>query len=195
MADENLGRRERKKAATRKAISNAATELFLERGFDQVSIREVAEKADVSPTTVFAHFPQKEALVWDEDDEQRELLIAAVRNRPAGTSIPQALRDYFLGEIAPAGDGFEEVKVREFLAFIDATHALKEYGDRMWLRHEDALAAAISDELGAPEPSREVRAFARFVLQTQLLALTDPDPASMIDAAFGILRTGWSEKG
>ena len=195
MADENLGRRERKKAATRKAISNAATELFLERGFDQVSIREVAEKADVSPTTVFAHFPQKEALVWDEDDEQRELLIAAVRDRPAGTSIPQALRDYFLGEIAPAGDGFEEVKVREFLAFIDATPALKEYGDRMWLRHEDALAAAISDELGAPEPSREVRAFARFVLQTQLLALTDPDPAAMIDAAFGILRTGWSEKG
>ena len=52
------GRRERKKAATRKAISNAATLLFLERGFDNVSIREVAEKADVSPTTVFAHFPQ-----------------------------------------------------------------------------------------------------------------------------------------
>lgn len=195
MADENLGRRERKKAATRKAISNAATELFLERGFDQVSIREVAEKADVSPTTVFAHFPQKEALVWDEDDEQRELLIAAVRDRPTGTSIPQALRDYFLGEIAPAGDGFEEVKVREFLAFIDATPALKEYGDRMWLRHEDALAAAISDELGAPEPSREVRAFARFVLQTQLLALTDPEPAAMIDAAFGILATGWSQTG
>jgi len=195
MPDETVGRRERKKAATRKAISNAATELFLERGFDAVSIREVAEKADVSPTTVFAHFPQKEALVWDEDDEQRDLLIAAVRDRPAGTSIPRALRDYFAGEVAPAGEGFEEQRVREFLAFIDATPALKEYGDRMWLRHQEALAQAIADELGTAEPSREVQAFSRFVLQTQLLALTDPDPAAMIDAAFGILESGWSAEG
>ena len=195
MADETLGRRERKKAATRKAISNAATELFLERGFDQVSIREVADKADVSPTTVFAHFPQKEALVWDEDDEQRELLIAAVRDRTPGTSIPQALRDYFSAEIVSPGDGFEEQKVREFLAFVDATPALKEYGERMWLRHEHALADAIAAELGAAEPSRAVRAFARYVLQTQVLALTDPEPAAMIAAAFGILESGWSEEG
>src|SRR3954464_12841143 len=110
----SMGRRERKKAATRKAISDAATELFLERGFDAVSIREVAEKADVSPTTVFAHFPQKEALVWDEDDEQRELLIAAVRDRPSGTSILVALRRYFSSEIAPAGSEFEEQSVRRF---------------------------------------------------------------------------------
>ena len=49
---EPLGRRERKKAATRKAISDVATMMFLERGFDNVSIREVADAADVSPTTV-----------------------------------------------------------------------------------------------------------------------------------------------
>lgn len=193
MADDTLGRRERKKAATRKAISNAATELFLERGFDQVSIREVAEKADVSPTTVFAHFPQKEALVWDEDDEQRELLIAAVRDRGAGTTILQALRGYFLGGIAPTGDDHDPVLVQQFLDFIDSTPALKEYGDRMWLRHADALALVIAEELGTSEPSRRVRAFARFVLQTQALALTDAEPVAMIDAAFGILDAGWSE--
>jgi len=193
MADETGGRRERKKAATRKAISNAATELFLERGFDAVSIREVAEKADVSPTTVFAHFPQKEALVWDEDDEQRDQLIASVRDRPAGTSILAALRDYFASEVAPAGSEFEEQSVRRFLDFIDATPALREYGDKMWLRHGEALAQVIADELGTPEPSRAVQAFARFVLQTQLLALTDPDPGAMIDAAFDILQSGWRE--
>ena len=193
MADDTGGRRERKKAATRKAISNAATELFLERGFDAVSIREVAEKADVSPTTVFAHFPQKEALVWDEDDEQRDQLIASVRDRPAGTSILAALRDYFASEVAPAGSEFEEQSVRRFLDFIDATPALREYGDKMWLRHGEALAQVIADELGTPEPSRAVQAFARFVLQTQLLALTDPDPGAMIDAAFDILQSGWRE--
>jgi len=193
MADDTGGRRERKKAATRKAISNAATELFLERGFDAVSIREVAEKADVSPTTVFAHFPQKEALVWDEDDEQRDQLIASVRDRPAGTSILAALRGYFASEVAPAGSEFEEQSVRRFLDFIDATPALREYGDKMWLRHGEALAQVIADELGTPEPSRAVQAFARFVLQTQLLALTDPDPGAMIDAAFDILQSGWRE--
>lgn len=193
MAEETPGRRERKKAATRKAISNAATELFLERGFDAVSIREVAEKADVSPTTVFAHFPQKEALVWDEDEEQRELLVAAVRDRPAGTSILAALRGYFSSEIAPAGSEFEEQSVRRFLDVIDATPALREYGDRMWLRHQEALARAIADELGTDEPSRAVQALARFVLQAQLLALTDHDPGAMIDAAFGILESGWHE--
>ena len=78
-----VGRRERKKAATRASILEAATELFLARGFDEVSVREIADKADVSPTTVFAHFPQKEALLFYEEEEQRQRLVAAVRGRPA----------------------------------------------------------------------------------------------------------------
>src|ERR1041384_4232192 len=94
------GRRERKKAATRKNISDVATMMFLERGFDNVSIREVADAADVSPTTVFAHFPQKEALVFDEDDEQRDRLLAAVRDRPAGSTISGALHAFYAAEIA-----------------------------------------------------------------------------------------------
>lgn len=185
------GLRARKKAATRKAISNAATTLFMERGFDAVSIKEVAERADVSATTIFAYFPQKEALVWDEDDEQRELLVAAVRDRPPGMTIPAALRRYFLSEISPTGEEHDEESVRRFLDFIDATPALKEYGDRMWLRHGDALAEAIASELGQDAPSRDIRAFSRFVLQTQLLALDDEDPAAMIDAAFRIFDVGW----
>src|SRR6187397_1267018 len=92
---EPIGRRERKKAATRKNISDVATTLFLERGFDNVSIREVADAADVSPTTVFAHFSQKEALVFDEDDEQRDRLVAAVRGRRVGTTINRALYDFY----------------------------------------------------------------------------------------------------
>src|SRR6478752_5082078 len=90
-----LGRRERKKAATRKNISDVATMMFLERGFDDVSIREIADAADVSPTTVFAHFPQKEALVFDEDDEQRDRLVGAVRERPSGSTINRAIHDFY----------------------------------------------------------------------------------------------------
>ena len=89
---EPMGRRERKKAATRTAIVNAATALFLERRFDDVTVREIADAADVSPTTVFAHFPHKEALVFHQEQQQHEQLATAVRDRAPGTSISAALR-------------------------------------------------------------------------------------------------------
>lgn len=184
------GRRERKKAATRKAISDAATLLFLERGFDNVSIREIADKADVSPTTVFAHFPQKEALVFDEDDEQREQLMAVVRDRPAGTSISAALLGYYGAELLPPFDHDGALR-REFMAFIDRTPALGDYAARMWLRHEDALAAVIAAEFGLAEPSDEIRAYARFVLQIQLLVTTSPTPIATLEAGFRVLDQGW----
>lgn len=189
---EPLGRRERKKAATRKAISDAATALFLDRGFDAVSIREIAEQADVSPTTVFAHFPQKEALVFDEDEEQRASLVAAVRERDPGVSISDALRGYFARElVAPADEHGDEV-LRRFLSFINDTPALREYAQRMWTRHEDALADAVAADLGLAEPTAEVRVYARFVLQIQLLMMGGADPLPMLDAGFRILEAGWA---
>lgn len=184
------GRRERKKAATRKAISDAATLLFLERGFDNVSIREVADKADVSPTTVFAHFSQKEALVFDEDDEQREQLIAVVRDRPPGTSISAALLGYYRAELLPPYDHDGALR-RRFMAFIDETPALSDYAARMWLRHQDALAAVIAAEFGLAEPSDEIRAYARFVLQIQLLVTTSATPITTLEAGFRVLDQGW----
>lgn len=190
---EPLGRRERKKAATRKTISDVATAMFLERGFDAVSIREIADAADVSPTTVFAHFPQKEALVFDEDDEQRDRLVAAVRERRPGTSINRAIHDYYAAEVeinlAEHGD---EV-ARTFMRFLNETPALRDYAARMWLRHEDALAEAIADDLGLPQPSAEVRVYARFVLQMQLLVTGSADQRATLEAGFAVLEHGWAQ--
>ncbi|TDC28904.1 TetR/AcrR family transcriptional regulator [Kribbella albertanoniae] len=61
-----LGRRERKKQQTKAAISAVATQLFLERGFEAVTVAEVAQAADVAVQTVFNHFPAKEDLFFDE---------------------------------------------------------------------------------------------------------------------------------
>ena len=88
------GRRERKKAATRQALSDAAMRLFLARGFDDVTVREIADVADVSTTTLMKHFPTKEALVFDRDDEIERALISAVADRPPRTSVLGALRSY-----------------------------------------------------------------------------------------------------
>ena len=189
---EPMGRRERKKAATRKAISDVATMMFLERGFDNVSIREVADAADVSPTTVFAHFPQKEALVFDEDDEQRDRLVSAVRDRPAGSTINRAIHDFYSTEIRANVDEHGDDVTRIFMTFLNETPALREYAARMWLRHEDALSHAIAEELGLPEPAAEIRVYSRFILQMQLLVNDTDDQLGTLDAGFAILDGGWS---
>lgn len=191
MTAEPMGRRERKKAATRKTISDVATRMFLERGFDNVSIKEVADAADVSPTTVFAHFPQKEALVFDEDDEQRDRLVGAVLGRPESMSINTALHDFYAREIALNADEHGAEVGRRFMELVNGTPALRDHAARMWLRHEDALAQAIAGELGHGAPTLEIRAYARFVLQMQLLINDDADQSAMLDAGFRLLQNGW----
>ncbi|WP_280456240.1 helix-turn-helix domain-containing protein, partial [Nocardia brasiliensis] len=65
------GRRERKKAANRQALADAALRLFLERGYDAVGVREIADAADVSVATLYKHFPGgKEAQVFDQDADR-----------------------------------------------------------------------------------------------------------------------------
>ena len=187
-----IGRRERKKAATRKTISDVATRMFLERGFDNVSIREIADAADVSPTTVFAHFPQKEALVFDEDDEQRDRLVAAVRERPAGVTVNRALYDFYAAEVTQNAAEHGDEVARTFMAFLTATPALREYAARMWVRHEDALADAIADELGLTAPTPEIRVYVRFVLQMQTLVSESDGQQATLEAGFAILDSGWS---
>jgi len=85
-------RRTRKRLATRQAISDAATRLFMEQGFDHVTVDQIAEAADVGRMTVFNHFPRKEDMFFDRDEEVRELLRDAVLEREAGVAPIDALR-------------------------------------------------------------------------------------------------------
>lgn len=183
-----VGRRERKKAATRAAILEAATALFLERGFDAVTVREIADQADVSPKTVFTHFPQKEALVFSDEDDRHDRLVAAVSDRASGSTISDALKAHYLTELA----ALNSEPQRSILALMEETPALVDYAEKMWFRHEDALVAAISEEFGLTEPSDEIRFYVRFALQIQLGAAREPSPESAIDAGFRLLDEGWT---
>lgn len=183
-----VGRRERKKAATRQAIADAALELFLEHGFEQVSVRDVAEKADVSTTTLFAHFPGKEALVFDREAEVEAELIAAVRDRPAGQDVVEALRAHALRSwVRVASDPRRD----RFTALVDGTPALREYWERMWMRHAGALGAAIAAELGREADDLACSALARFVLEVPALAMAGHDPRACVDTVFDLLTHGW----
>ncbi|MGA5300672.1 TetR/AcrR family transcriptional regulator [Nucisporomicrobium flavum] len=192
MSQPSVGRRERKKAATRQAIADAALRLFFERGYDRVSIRDIADAADVSTTTLFKHFSGKEALVFDQDASAEAGLIAAVRERPAGRSVPDALRHHFIDHYLPIA---AHPQAEQFTRLIDTTPELRAYADRMWTRHTDSLSAAIAAELGAAPDDLGCTALARFVLDIPALTRGRPDLRAAVDAMFDMLIHGWRPPG
>ncbi|CAM5293678.1 TetR/AcrR family transcriptional regulator [Kitasatospora aureofaciens] len=189
---EATGRRERKKAQTRQALADAALELFLERGYDQVGVKDVADAADVSVTTLFKHFPGKEALVFDQDDDLEAALVAAVRERPPGRSVPEALREHLLLGQTRFAVHSADPRFAAFLRMVQDTPALRDYAHRMWTRHEAALAAAIAEAAGAPRDDVRCAALARFALEARSLIQRHPDPARAADEVFALLEHGWT---
>ncbi|MGW5738382.1 MULTISPECIES: TetR/AcrR family transcriptional regulator [Streptomyces] len=185
-----MGRRERKKAATRQAIADAALRLFSERGYDAVGIREIADAADVSTTTLFKHFPVKEALVFDEDAAQEASLLAAVRERPRGRSIPAALCEHALRHRLAGAEGDD--RFRDFSELVDRTPALRDYLQNMWLRHASALARAIAEESGLPTDDPGCAALAHFALEAPRAARGHEDPRQAVKRAFELLENGWN---
>src|ERR1700678_910530 len=99
MTTDKPGLRERKKANTRLAISNVATKLFIERGFDDVTVAEVASAADVSVATIFNYFETKEELFFDREGEIIEAQCRVLVERKAGETITSVLHREFLAAI------------------------------------------------------------------------------------------------
>ncbi len=87
-----MGLRETKKLRTREEIASQAMRLFVTKGFDHVTVAEVAAAAGVSEKTVFNYFPTKEDLFFDEVPARQQALIDAVRNRKPGEGVLDALR-------------------------------------------------------------------------------------------------------
>ncbi|MDH6628322.1 AcrR family transcriptional regulator [Streptomyces sp. LBL] len=184
-----VGRRERKKAATRQTLADAALNLFIERGYDAVTLHEIAEAADVSTTTLLKHFPSKEALVFDEEADHEAGLVAAVSDRAPGMTIPQALCAH-VKRVRIRADS--DTRYADFLNLVKTTPALSDYAHRMWMRHQDALARAIAQDLGVTPDDPRSAALARFALETSALAQRADDPERAVDAAFDLLEHGWS---
>src|SRR3712207_3485304 len=86
------GLRARKKRAARQTIARTARRLFAERGFDAVTVAEIAAAADVSEKTVFNHFPTKEDLAFAGREEGIAQFVAAISERPRGSSVLDVFR-------------------------------------------------------------------------------------------------------
>ncbi|PSR69746.1 transcriptional regulator [Nocardia sp. MDA0666] len=189
MPPEPLGRRARRNAQTRRALADAAERLFLEKGYDQVSVKEIADAVDISVPTMFRHVPDgKEAMMFDNGDERLESLLTAVTQRPAGQSLLAALREFLLGRGLFLIDPSPEIRRRTDL--IMRTPALREYSRRLWIRCEAPLAAAIAAELGRPPEDITARAIARYVLEIPQFVAGEPDLRAALDAIFALLEYG-----
>ncbi|MDX8029052.1 helix-turn-helix domain-containing protein [Lentzea sp. BCCO 10_0856] len=184
------GRRDRKKAATRQALADAALTLFLERGYDNVTVKEIAEAADTAIATLFAHFPAgKEALILDDSGEREASLTLAVRERPEGTSPLDALHAFFAGR-APFREDLPE-EYRRRMDLVMSTPALWAYARTVWVVCQDTLAALLAEAAGLAEPDDSLHVLARYVLETPDLAAARPDRNAALAAAFSHLKQGW----
>ncbi|WHP16146.1 TetR/AcrR family transcriptional regulator [Cellulomonas sp. ES6] len=187
------GRRERKKAETRQALVAAARRLFVERGYDDVTVAQIAEEADTAVTTLFNHFPDgKEALVFDDiagEDERASSLAAAVRGTGSARAALEALGRFFRGRGVFVPDPSPEEQ--QVLGLILRTPQLRTYARRQWEACEEALTAALAAEAGAAPDDPALRALARYVLQIPDLATDATEPRAALDAIIARLVSGW----
>ena len=174
-ATATAGLRERKRVRTRRAIADAALELFDRHGFHATTIPQIAAAADVSPRTVSGYFPAKEDLAFPDADERIAQLEERLRSRPPGKTAADALRAW-LPEMV-AGDARRAEEHRRRRAVIDADEALCAYEHRFMARAQAALTEAFAADLGAGPDALEPRMAAAATMTVFEVLGRDLDPA------------------
>ncbi|MEU1792529.1 TetR family transcriptional regulator [Streptomyces sparsogenes] len=211
------GLRERKKQRMYQTISEAAISLFLRRGFDQVSVADVAAAAEVSKPTLFRYFPAKEDLVLHRFADHEDEAARVVRDRPAGQSPLAALRRHFL-EGLERRDPITGLNDAEgVLAFHRLLYGTPSLVARLFAyvsRSEEALASALAeagpgggadDEPGGGPDGLAARLAAGQIITVQRILAEDnwrriaegataeevhPGAVAAADRAFAMLRSG-----
>jgi AcrR family transcriptional regulator len=143
------GVRQRRRQETRAKIVDAAAELFAERGFDTVSVMEIARRAGVVEKTVFNHFPVKEGLVFDADPPMRAALLDAVRRRPAGESVSAAAGSFVVAAVSLLGSPEAATGVARMARVIRGSRTLQVREREILGDLTNALAGLIAEETGA----------------------------------------------
>jgi AcrR family transcriptional regulator len=141
--------REQRRLRTREAIVDAAAALFVERGFDHVSVMEIAQRAGVVEKTVFNHFPVKEGLVFEADPPIRAALLDAVRRRPAGESVAAAAGGFVVAAVSQLGSPAAAEGMTEMARVIRGSRTLQAREREILGTLTDTLAEQITLETRA----------------------------------------------
>ena len=164
------GRREQRKAVTRQTISDVATELIIRRGFEAVSMSEIAEAAGVSRKTVFNYFASKEDLVFDRDEEARALLRDGMlaRNDMAPLGAFQSL----VRQLLDSGHPLLRINAgaAAFWATVADSPVLVAHARRLQAQLTNDLAQLMADAAGRPVDDAEARLGAGMLMASMVAA-------------------------
>jgi AcrR family transcriptional regulator len=149
-----VGLRERKKEQTRQSIAETAWRLFAERGYDRVSVAEIARAAEVAEATVFNYFPTKEDLFYSRLEAFGDQLVEAIGARPPGEPALAAFGRFMLDSggwlrQAEAGDTAAMDRLRTVNRLIAASPDLQAREQLAIARSTRALADLLADQTGA----------------------------------------------
>lgn len=161
------GRRERKKQQTWEKIASVALALFIERGFEQVTVTEVAEAADVSVNTVYNYFPTKEDLFFGLHQPMEASLAGIVRQREKGAALHTFLRQLLLGSLEPlkAMPSREQDSTRQqVFRVMRESPTLQARGRQMAESIEEDLAHALAEDMGTEADDIVPRLVAHLIL-------------------------------
>lgn len=203
------GLRERKKQQTRELIAETARRLFANRGFERVTVAEIARTAEVSEATVFNYFPAKEDLVYYRMQAFEEEMLNAIRGRPAGESVASAFGRFVLKRrgLLVSEDPAATQRLLSVTRLITDSPALLAREREIFERYTATLAAVIASESGLDGDDLEAwvianalmgvhRALVNFTRE-QVLAGTDrtaiaAEVRARGEAALGRLKRGLS---
>jgi AcrR family transcriptional regulator len=145
-----LGLRERKKQQTRELIAETARGLFAERGFEAVTVADVARAAEVSTQTVFNYFPTKEDLVYWRLGSFEAQLLSTIRERPRGEPAVAAFKRFLLSQDGLLGkhDPAARKELTAFTKMIDSSPALRAREAQVLAGYTQALASLLAEETG-----------------------------------------------
>jgi AcrR family transcriptional regulator len=198
---EQTGLRARKKARTHDAIADAAISLFLAHGFDEVSVADVAAAAEVSKPTLFRYFAAKEDLILHRFADHQGEAARVVAGRGPEVSPLTALHEHFragLDARDPVTGLNDHPAVLTFHRLVFGTPSLAARLTRFALDNEEALAAALGEDITARLRAAQVIAVQRVLARTNWQRLVDgrtadevyPEAVADADRAFALLQPG-----
>lgn len=176
-------RRERKKQATRDALRRAALELYLDRGVGGVTVEEIAEQADVAPSTFFRHFPTKESVVFADYGDRRDDLLAALDAEPPDAPLSEVLTAAIQGWQRTRRE--PEVLRAEARLLADEPALMLELG-RILSGWEGPIAARLADRTGRDADDLEVRLVAAWLLTAIRVVIREWSVGDRSSDVFGL---------
>jgi AcrR family transcriptional regulator len=177
----DVGLREEKKQQTRERLAHVATRLFIERGFDAVTIPEIATAAGVSKMTVTNYFPLKEDLVFDAHEQAVDSLARAVRERQDGEQAAAAVRRAYLAGLGGRDPVLTGHATAGFARLVHDTPRLRAREREIDELREEALAAALGDDLAARLAAARLAAAHRIVHRAVRESVRTGAPADEVD--------------